>query len=154
MPKTAAMNITGSGGMDILLVEDNPSYVELTQRALAEIAGADLRVEVAGTGERALEILHAGKTPLPRLVILDLKLPTLGGHEVLRRLRNDPRTRCLPVVVLSSSRVPADIAESYRAGAYGYVLRPLNFKSYVDVLGHICAYWLVINVTAPADLAA
>ena len=151
MAKQAAKYGKGDGGMDILLVEDNPSYVELTVRALGEIAGGDLRVEVAVSGERALEILLDEKAHLPRLVVLDLKLPKIGGHEVLRRLRGNPNTRYLPVVILSSSSVPSDIANSYRLGAYGYALRPLNFKRYVDVLADICAYWLVINVVAPAD---
>ena len=151
MAKQAAKHGKGNGGMDILLVEDNPSYVELTVRALGEIAGDDLRVAVASTGERALEILLDRKRQLPRLVVLDLKLPGIGGKEVLRRLRSNPGTCHLPVVVLSSSSLPIDITESYSAGAYGYVVRPLNFKRYVDVLGDICAYWLVINVVAPAD---
>jgi two-component system, response regulator len=138
-------------GMDILLVEDSPSYVELTLRALREIAGEDLRVKVASTGAEALQILLDAKTAqLPRLVILDINMPGMGGHEVLRRVRDNPATRYLPVVMLTSSNLPADIAESYRLGAYGYVTRPLNFQSYIKMLADMIAYWLVINVTAHA----
>lgn len=137
--------------MDILLVEDNPSYVELTLRGLREITGADLRVTVANSGAQALQILHeAGAHERPRLVILDINMPGMNGHEVLRRVRENPDTRYLPVVMLTSSKLPADIAESYRLGAYGYVMRPLNFESYIKMLADVIAYWLVINVPAPA----
>lgn len=137
------------GGMDILLVEDNPNYVELTQRALREIAGDDLRVNVASTGEQALRILSgATAAQLPRLVILDINMPGMGGFEVLQRVRENPETRFLPVVMLTSSNLQGDIEQSYRLGAYGYVKRPLNFQSYIKVLADVIAYWLVINITA------
>ena len=138
-------------GTDILLVEDNPGYVELTLRALRDIAGNDLRVTVADTGARALQILlDAQARHLPRLVILDINMPGMGGHEVLRRVRENAATRYLPVVMLTSSNLPTDIAESYRLGAYGYVTRPLNFQSYIKMLADVIAYWLVVNVSAPA----
>jgi two-component system response regulator len=141
-------------GMDILLVEDNPGYVELTLRALRDIAGNDLRVTVANTGAHALQILLDAKAhQLPRLVILDIHMPGMGGHEVLRRVRENAGTRYLPIVMLTSSNLPSDIAESYRLGAYGYVTRPLNFQSYIKMLADVIAYWLVINVTVPAGVA-
>ena len=86
---------------------------------------------------------------LPRLVILDLKLPKLGGLEVLRQLRANPATRYLPVVMLTSSRVPSDVAESYRLGANSFVVRPMNFPTYLRVLGEIINYWLVTNEQPP-----
>jgi len=141
----------GKGRIDILLVEDNPSYVELTLRGLSQITGNDLRVAVANTGAQALQILHdAPADERPRLIILDINLPGMNGHEVLRRVRENPGTRYLPVVMLTSSKLPADIAESYRLGAYGYIMRPLNFESYIKMLAEVIAYWLVINVPAPA----
>lgn len=142
-------------GMDILLVEDNPAYVELTLRALRDIVGGDLRVTVASTGAKALDtLLAANAQQLPRLVILDINMPGMGGHEVLRRVRENPATRFLPVVMLTSSGQAADIEQSYRLGAYGYVVRPLNFQSYVKMLADVIAYWLVINVPVPAADAA
>jgi len=139
-------------GIDILLVEDNPSYAELTLGALREIAGEDLRVKVASAGAQALRILlDAKRAQLPRLVILDINMPGMGGFELLRRVRENPGTRYLPVVMLTSSKEPADIVESYRLGAYGYVTRPLNFQSYIKTLADVIAYWLVINVPAPAE---
>lgn len=137
-------------GVEILLVEDNPSYVELTLRALREIAKDSVRVDIAGDGERALAMLLSPKLyRLPRLVILDLKLPKLGGLEVLRQLRANPATRYLPVVMLTSSRVPSDVAESYRLGANSFVVRPMNFPTYLRVLGEIINYWLVTNEQPP-----
>ncbi len=137
-------------GVEILLVEDNPSYVELTLRALREIAKDSVRVDIAGDGERALAMLLSPKVyRLPRLVILDLKLPKLGGLEVLRQLRANPATRYLPVVMLTSSRVPSDVAESYRLGANSFVVRPMNFPAYLRVLGEIINYWLVTNEQPP-----
>jgi CheY-like chemotaxis protein len=139
-----------SEGVEILLVEDNPSYVELTLRALREIAKDSVRVDIAGDGERALAMLLSPKVQrLPRLVILDLKLPKLGGLEVLRQLRANATTRYLPVVMLTSSRVPSDVAESYRLGANSFVVRPMNFPTYLRVLGEIINYWLVTNEQPP-----
>ena len=139
-----------SEGVEILLVEDNPSYVELTLRALREIAKDSVRVDIAGDGERALAMLLSPKVHrLPRLVILDLKLPKLGGLEVLRQLRANAATRYLPVVMLTSSRVPSDVAESYRLGANSFVVRPMNFPTYLRVLGEIINYWLTTNEQPP-----
>ena len=137
-------------GAEILLVEDNPSYVELTLRALREIAKDGIRVDIASDGERALTMLLAPNAKRrPRLVILDLKLPKLNGLEVLRRLRADSATRYLPVVMLTSSRVPSDVTESYRLGANSFVVRPMNFPTYMRALGDIINYWLVTNEQPP-----
>ena len=144
-------NVAAEGeGVEILLVEDNPSYVELTLRALREIAKDGVRVDIAGDGERALSMLLAPNAKrLPRLVILDLKLPKLSGLEVLRRLRANNATRYLPVVMLTSSRVPSDVTESYRLGANSFVVRPMNFPTYLRVLGDIINYWLATNEQPP-----
>jgi len=149
---TSAVGDGSNGGkaIDILLVEDNPSYVELTLRALEDISHGDLQVEVAGSGERALEILKANGHRGPRLIILDISLPKMSGHEVLRRIREDARAPFLPVVMLSSSKRPEDVRESYRLGANGYAQRPLNFNSYIETLSNIIAYWLVVNISAPS----
>ena len=139
-------------GAEILLVEDNPSYVELTLRALREIAKDSVRVDIAGDGERALNLLLSQSAKRrPRLVILDIKLPKLSGLEVLRRLRANESTRFLPVVMLTSSRVPNDVLESYRLGANSFVVRPMNFPTYLRVLGDIINYWLSINEQPPGS---
>lgn len=137
-------------GTDILLVEDNPSYVELTLRALRELAKDRVRIDIAEDGERAISMLLAPESARkPRLVILDIKLPKIGGIEVLRQLRADARTRYVPIVMLTSSRVPNDITESYRLGANSFVVRPMNFPAYLRVLGDIINYWLNTNEQHP-----
>lgn len=150
-PEPAAGEKKENNGFDILLVEDNPSYVDLTLRALQEIANHHLKIEIASDGQQALDMLLDEHAPRrPRLVILDIKLPKFSGIEVLRQVRAGESTRLLPVVVLSSSRVVEDVAECYALGANSYVVRPMNFPSYLKIISDIINYWLVINEPPPA----
>ncbi len=136
--------------VDVLLVEDNPNDAELTLRALrASVRGERfLHVE---DGVKALGMLFAeGDTPArlakpPRMILLDLKLPRLDGLEVLRRVKQDERTRSIPVVVLTSSREERDILESYRLGANSYLVKPVGFEEYIAAIKEACRYWLVLN---------
>jgi two-component system, response regulator len=135
----------------ILLVEDNPDDVELTMRALKKNHIAT-EVVVVRHGVEALDFLYAtgayrGRNPnvLPDLVLLDLKLPKVGGLEVLRRMRADPRTRLLPVVVLTLSNEEEDIDEAYRLGVNSYVRKPVDFDRFNDLLHHLARYWLEFN---------
>ena len=139
----------------ILLVEDNPSDVELTKRALERrhISNALL---VAEDGKDALDYLfaegaHAGRdvTDLPTLVLLDLKLPKLDGLEVLRRIRADPRTKRLPVVILTSSSEEQDRAASYDLGANSYIRKPVDFAQFAEAIEYLGLYWLVLNEPPP-----
>ncbi len=135
----------------ILLVEDNPDDVVLTQRAFKKSNVANELV-VVRDGVEALEYLLApGKTreSLPEVVLLDLNLPRIGGLEVLRRLRADERTQCLPIVVLTSSREEEDLAQSYVLGANSYVRKPVDFAQFVDAVQSLSLYWLVINEPPP-----
>jgi CheY-like chemotaxis protein len=146
--------IERSDAMDILLVEDNANYVELTLRALRDIAGDQLRIKVASGGALALQLLlDTPPAQHPRLVVLDINMPGMGGFEVLRRVRENPATRYLPVVMLTSSNLAADIAESYRLGAFGFVTRPMEFQKYIKMLSDMIAYWLVLNICMPATAA-
>jgi two-component system, response regulator len=136
---------------DILLVEDDPRDVELTLRALRRNRLAN-PVTVLRDGAEALDYLFgegasAGPLPhpLPRVVILDLRLPRIGGIEVLRRLKADPRTRRLPVVVLTSSQEESDVIHSYELGVNGYVVKPLDFGSFVEAVSHLGLYWMIVN---------
>ncbi len=138
---------------DILLVEDNPYDAELTLRALDRI-GLAQRVRVVSDGAAALDYFfaegaHAARPvrDLPQLVLLDLKLPKVDGHEVLRRLRSDARTRGLPVVVLTSSAVDHDVTRSYELGANSYVVKPVEFDSFAEAVSEIGRYWLELNAT-------
>jgi len=139
----------------ILLVEDNDDDVELTLRALRRNRVAN-RVDVVRDGAEALEYLfatgsHKGRDvrDAPNLVLLDLKLPKVGGLEVLERLRADPRTRRLPVVVLTSSNVESDLARSYDLGANSYIRKPVDFTQFMEAVNQLGLYWLVLNEAPP-----
>lgn len=133
----------------ILLVEDEPDDETLTLRALKKHHVANA-VEVARDGQEALDrLLGSGKPPLHQLVLLDLKLPKMNGLEVLRRLRADPRTKMLPVVILTSSSEERDIVESYNFGANSYVRKPVDFNQFSKAVEQLGLYWLVLNEPPP-----
>ncbi|HWQ22141.1 MAG TPA: response regulator [Clostridia bacterium] len=141
----------------ILLVEDNPDDAALTLRALSKNNVAN-QVVVAGDGEEALDYLtshgkYAGRAPtnLPELVLLDLKLPRVSGLEVLRAIRADPRTRMLPVVVLTSSTDEPDVVTSYQLGANSYIRKPVDFDQFLEAVRQLGLYWLVLNQAPPVD---
>ena len=135
--------------MEILFVEDNPSDADLAMRVMQR-DGLQARVRRAKDGVAALVMLFGtgqGEAPtLPSVVFLDLKLPKIGGLEVLQRMRADPRTRSVPVVVLTSSREDRDLKACYSAGANSYVVKPVNFEQYSRTLADLRRYWLEINV--------
>ena len=139
----------------ILLVEDNPDDVELTLMALKD--GNILNeVVVAHDGAEALDYLFGtGKfegrdvTKMPQVVLLDLKLPKVGGLEVLERLRADPRTELIPVVVLTSSSEEEDMIASYRLHANSYVRKPVEFHRFADAVRQLGVYWLLLNEAPP-----
>jgi two-component system response regulator len=140
-----------SDSADVLLVEDNPNDAELTLDALREHHRA-LSIYTAADGSEALDYLFgtgpfAGRSRdhIPKLVILDLKLPKVDGMEVLRRLRADEQTRHIPVVVLTSSREETDILRSYAFGVNSYVVKPVEFEAFSRAVGQIGAYWLALN---------
>lgn len=142
--------------IDVLLVEDDPDDAEFTLRAIRKI-NVGLRIVRVEDGVSALEYLfcsgaHADRVPptLPRMVLLDLKLPKVDGLEVLRRIKSDPRTRGLPSVVLSSSREPRDIQEAYLRGANSYVVKPIGYAEMIATLGEIVRYWFELNETPRA----
>ncbi len=137
--------------LEILLVEDNPADVELTLRALKKNNLTNM-VKVVSDGAQALDYLFrtgdfAGESthPQPKVVFLDLKLPKVDGREVLRRMKADPRTRMIPVVVLTSSKEESDIAESYKLGVNSYVVKPLDFDKFVEAVSQLGLYWVLLN---------
>ncbi len=134
----------------ILLIEDNPDDEALTLRALKKnnIGNA---VTVVRDGAAAIEHLFGRSDgPLPMLILLDLKLPKVDGLEVLRRIRADPRTAVLPVVVLTTSSEEKDVLESYRLGANSYVRKPVDFVQFTEAVRQLGLYWLVVNEPPPA----
>jgi two-component system response regulator len=137
--------------VDVLLVEDNPDDAEFTLRALRK-ANVALNVAHVDNGVVALDFMFAtgnyasrAGAALPRVVLLDLKIPRVDGHEVLRRIKGDMRTRLQPVVVLTSSRENRDIEESYAVGANSYIVKPVEYAELINTLGALVRYWLQLN---------
>jgi two-component system response regulator len=133
----------------ILLIEDNPDDEKLTLRAMRQSDIPNI-VVVARDGAEALEFV-LGSTQsqrMPSLILMDLKLPKVSGLEVLERLRSDPRTKTLPIVVLSSSDEERDIQQSYFLGANSYIRKPVDFDEFMDSVKQLGQYWLTINLPA------
>ena len=137
--------------VEILLVEDNPSDEELTLLSLEKYHLAN-KIFVVRDGAEALDyIFAAGKYSdrdincRPKVILLDLKLPKVDGLEVLRRLKTDPKTKQIPVVVLTSSTEESDIVESYKLGVNSYIVKPVDFKQFTESIREIGMYWLLLN---------
>ncbi len=135
------------GPKTILLVEDNTDDQSLTVRALR--MGTTANIVVARDGQEALDYLFNEANDTPRLVLLDLNLPGLDGLKVLRRIREDERTRTTPVVVLTGFAAPIDVIAAYRYGANSYVRKPIDFDRFADVIQQLGAYWLMVNEPPP-----
>jgi two-component system response regulator len=135
----------------IVLVEDNPDDAELMLRAL-RTDGMRCDVRIAHDGVTAIELLlGSSDTSPPAVVLLDLKLPGLDGFHVLQRIRGNPRTWNLPVVILTSSTEPSDLTKAYRLGANSYVRKPMSFRDLVAAAQQIAAYWVLLNQRPPAN---
>jgi two-component system response regulator len=139
----------------ILLVEDNPDDEELTLRALRQAKIAN-QVTVARDGSEAIDFVfgkgsHAGRdlSRMPAVILLDLKLPKLSGLDVLKRLRADPRTKLIPVVVLTSSSEDEDMLRSYELGANSYVRKPVEFGAFANAVTQLGMYWMLLNQAPP-----
>lgn len=137
--------------VEILLVEDTPADAELTMRALKKHSLVNNLVWVKD-GAEALEFLfatgaYAGRdnSHQPKVVLLDLRLPRISGIEVLRQIKNDERTRAIPVVVLTSSKEDIDVDECYRLGVNSYITKPVSFDEFFKVVGELGLYWLLLN---------
>lgn len=137
--------------VEILLVEDNPNDVELALHALEKNNIAN-HIEVARDGAEALDFLfgtgiHAERNIQdgPKVILLDLKLPKVDGLEVLEQIRSDPRTKNIPVVMLTSSREERDIAESYNLGVNSYIVKPVDFEQFTEAVRQLGLYWLLLN---------
>lgn len=141
----------------ILLVEDNPDDEALTVRALKKNNIVN-KIVVARDGVEALDYLfgtgpYAGRDldVMPQVILLDLKLPKMDGLEVLKRLRADPRTALLPVIILTSSREEQDLINGYKLGANSYVRKPVDFEQFANAVRQLKLYWLVINEPPPRN---
>ncbi len=137
--------------VELLLVEDNPQDLEMALRAFRK-ANLSGRIHVARDGAEALEFIfcegpHAARQIIdgPKVIVLDLKLPKIDGLEVLKRIRGDARTKMIPIAVLTSSKEQADIIESYRLGVNSYVVKPVNFEGFNQVVRDLGLYWVLLN---------
>ncbi len=135
--------------IDILLVEDNPNDVKLTLRALRKQNLAN-NIQVAKDGEEALEIISSAdfyckQANTPKLILLDLKLPKINGLEVLEQIKSNTNTKCIPVVILTSSREDTDLERCYELGANSYIVKPVEFDKFIKAVIDIGLYWLLLN---------
>jgi two-component system response regulator len=137
--------------VEVLLVEDNPRDAELTIRAFKRNHLSDRLFHVQD-GAQALDFLfgrgnYAGRQviPLPRVILLDLKLPKVNGLEVLRRIKNDPHLQIIPVVIVTSSAEDPDLEKAYDLGANSYVIKPVQFEAFMDAMSKLGIYWLTAN---------
>ena len=136
---------------DIVLVEDNPSDAEFTIRALRNSNIIDGLIHLED-GEEALEYIFAiGKyaerniEDLPKMILLDLKMPKVNGLEVLKKIKSDKRTKIIPVVLLTSSKEESDILDAYKYGVNSYIVKPVDFEDFAKVVAHAGLYWLLVN---------
>jgi CheY-like chemotaxis protein len=139
----------------ILLVEDNRMDIELTLDAFRE-RRLDNQIHVAPGGQEALDYLFGRgaysdreNNPVPDLILLDLKMPVIDGHEVLRQIKLTPQLKRIPVIILSSSKEEGDRAMTYDNGANSYLVKPVSFEGFLDVVQQVDHYWLTLNVPPP-----
>jgi two-component system response regulator len=149
------MNETSS--VEILLVEDNPQDLALTQRALRK-ANLTNRIHIARDGAEALDFIFCEGAyaqrkieDTPKVILLDLKLPKVDGLEALKRIKGDPRTRRIPIVVLTSSKEQSDVVRSYELGVNSYIVKPVNFEGFVAAVQDLGMYWLLLNQPPTLD---
>ena len=130
--------------VEILLVEDNPDDAGLAIRALKKINLANRLLHLED-GQQALDFLFNTKNEMPRLILLDLKMPKVDGLEVLHRLKTDEKKKVIPVVVLTSSKEEKDIVESYKLGVNAYIVKPVDFDQFAKAVSELGLFWMVLN---------
>ncbi len=140
------INTLASEPKTILLVEDNADDEQLTLRAMRHSEIPNI-IRVARDGAEALEYLYGPNARLPDLILMDLKLPKVSGLEVLEKIRKDPRTNTIPIVILTSSDEERDIVESYNLRANSYIRKPVDFDEFIDAVRQLGLYWLSMNLT-------
>lgn len=138
-------------GTEILIVEDDQDDLDMTLRALRK-GNLVNRIQVVRDGAEALDFIFCEgafadrkiENP-PKLVLLDLKLPKIDGMQVLQTMKSDVRTRCIPVVILTSSKEQRDVLDSYQLGVNSYIVKPVAFEAFADAVQHLGMYWLLLN---------
>ncbi len=137
--------------IEILLVEDSPYDAEMTVDAL-KLKGLAKKVMIVEDGAKALDYLFSRgaykdkiNRPKPKLILLDIKLPKVGGIEALKQLKSNPETKHIPVVVLTSSKEENDIARAYELGANSFIVKPVDYNDFVETIGEVGMYWILFN---------
>ncbi len=131
--------------VEVLLIEDNPDDAELTIRVLKKHNLANNLVHLHD-GEEALDFLFGdGNNNIPKLILLDLKMPKVDGIEVLRKIKGDDQKKTIPVVILTSSKEERDVVESYQLGVNAYVVKPVEFEKFVEAVAQLGLFWLILN---------
>jgi CheY-like chemotaxis protein len=143
--------MTETSVVELLVAEDNPDDLKMTLRALKKANLAN-HIHIARDGAEALQFIfcegeYAGRKieNAPKVILLDLKLPKVDGKEVLERIKSDPRTKMIPVVVLTSSKEQSDVVESYNLGVNSYIVKPVNFEGFAAAVQELGMYWLLHN---------
>lgn len=137
--------------VEILVIEDNQNDAEMALRALKQNKLTN-KVLVVNDGEHALDYIFAkgksagrAKNALPKIILLDLKLPRIDGLQVLKEIKNNPETKVIPVIMLTSSKEEKDIIQSYQLGVNSYIIKPVDFDKFVDAIRDLGMYWLLLN---------
>lgn len=136
--------MTNKAAVEILLVEDNPDDAELTIRVLKKHNLANNLVHLHD-GEEALKFLFENDMNIPKIILLDLKMPKVDGIEVLRKIKMDDMRKIIPVIVLTSSKEDRDIIESYKLGVNAYVVKPVEFDKFMEAVAQLGLFWLLLN---------
>jgi two-component system response regulator len=136
--------MTNKAAVEILLVEDNPDDAELTIRVLKKHNLANNLVHLHD-GEEALKFLFENDMNIPKIILLDLKMPKVDGIEVLRKIKSDDTRKIIPVIVLTSSKEDRDIIESYKLGVNAYVVKPVEFDKFMEAVAQLGLFWLLLN---------
>ena len=130
--------------VEVLLIEDNPDDAELTIRVLKKHHLANNLVHLHD-GEEALNFLFSKSNNIPKLILLDLKMPKVDGIDVLRKIKSDEQKKLIPIVILTSSKEDRDIIESYQLGVNAYVVKPVEFEKFVEAVAQLGLFWLLLN---------
>ncbi len=130
----------------ILLAEDEDIHTLIIQKAFNTLDDQNFTIHLVSDGEAVLEFIFNVRKPLPDLILMDLKLPKLDGFDLLQEIRQNPRTKCIPVIILTSSARQQDLKRCYELGCNSYIVKPMNFNEFKQIIFYVYKYWTQINL--------